>query len=808
MRRLTLGFLTLVAMASLATVAAESGRAPTGAQPSLKPVRSGAVSLSETTAIVGQYCATCHNVRGKAGGLTLADFDATTASQHPAVAEKMIRKLRVGMMPPPGAKRPSEAMLQGVAEALERQLDAAAAANPNPGWRPFQRLNRAEYARSIRDLLGFELDVSTFLPPDTVSAGFDNVADVQSPSATLIEGYMRAATRIATLAIGDRTATATEATYRVPRTASQMVHVEGAPIGTRGGISVTHVFPADGEYSFRMMLHSSGDGTLFGSTARGEQLEVAINGTRVAVVDINPRMSEADPNGMNVYTPRVHVKAGPQRVSAAFVRRFKGPVDDLMAPIEHTLADSHIGFGVTALPHLRDLNINGPFSVTGVSETVSRQRIFTCRPANVADERKCAEQIVRSLATQAYRAPVSANDFAGLMKFYERGRAAGDFETGIRDALRTILASPRFIFRFESASGTDRSGHARRISELELASRLSYFLWSTLPDRELLDLAQAAKLRSQLAAQVKRMIADDRADALASRFATQWLRLNDLEKIHPDALLYPYYDYTLGEAMAEETRQLFTYIVREDRSVLDLLTADYTFLNERLAKHYGIRGVAGDTFRRVSLDGPASVRRGILGHGSILTLTSVADRTSPVLRGKWVMEVLLGTPPPPPPPNVPDLAEVGAAHDGRLLTVRQRMEQHRASPACNSCHRVIDPLGLALEHFDVTGRYRAKDSDQPVDANGELFDGTSIEGADGLRNILIGRKEMVLRTFTEYLMTYALGRRLEAFDMPTVRRIVRDAAAEDYRMSAFIMGIISSPAFQQRASEDIETTSR
>jgi hypothetical protein len=374
--------------------------------------------------------------------------------------------------------------------------------------------------------------------------------------------------------------------------------------------------------------------------------------------------------------------------------------------------------------------------------------------------------------------------------------------------LRVILASPRFIFRFERATDSDRGRQARRIGEFELASRLSYFLWSTLPDRELLDLAGAGRLRAQLPSQIKRMIADPRADALASRFATQWLRLNDLEKIHPDALLYPYYDYTLGEAMAEETRQLFAYIVRDDRSVIDLLSADYTFLNERLARHYGIRGVAGDFFRRVSLEGPASVRRGILGHGSILTLTSVADRTSPVLRGKWVMEVLLGTPPPPPPPNVPDLAEVGAAHDGRLLTVRQRMEQHRASPACSSCHRVIDPLGLALEHFDVTGRYRTKDSDQPVDANGELFDGTSVEGAAGLRTVLLDRKEMVLRTFTEYLMTYALGRRLEAFDMPTVRAIVRDAAAQDYRMSAFITGIIASPAFQQRASEDTETVSR
>jgi hypothetical protein len=526
------------------------------------------------------------------------------------------------------------------------------------------------------------------------------------------------------------------------------------------------------------------------------------------LLDINPRMSEADANGMNVHTPRIHVKAGPQRVTAAFIQRVNGPVDDLMSPIEHTLADSHIGLGVTALPHLRDLNVTGPHVVTGITDNVSRRRIFTCWPTDDAAELPCAEAIVRRLATQAYRGPVNANDFAGLMRFYRQGRTEGDFEAGIRLALRAILASPRFMFRFESGTAVDAATRSRRIGELELASRLSYFLWSTLPDDELLQLAQAGKLRSQLTPQVRRMLADPRAEALASRFASQWLRLKDIEKIHPDALLYPYYDYTLGEAMAQETRLLFSHLVREDRSALELLTAEYTFVNERLAKHYGIPGVSGDAFRRVSLTGPAAVRRGILGHGSILTLTSVADRTSPVLRGKWVMEVLLGSPPPAPPPNVPDLADVGVAHDGRLLSVRQRMEQHRASPACSSCRRVIDPLGLALENFDVTGRYRVKDSGQPVDAAGELFDATRIDGPEGLREVLLQRQETVLRTFTEYLMTYALGRRVEAFDMPTVRGIVRDAEKQQHKMSAFILGVITSPAFQQRAIEHAETSSQ
>jgi hypothetical protein len=810
MRILSLAFLVLVSTASWVSIAAQTVPPGRPAAPVTRVNRSAAasVSLQQSTALVKQYCATCHNEQAKAAGLVLTGFDATKADAQPEIAEKMIRKLRVGMMPPPGARRPDPATLTGLATALETRLDAAAVANPNPGWRPFQRLNRAEYARSIRDLLGLDIDVATFLPPDTVSGGFDNVADVQSPSATLLEGYVRAAGRIATLAIGDRTATPTEATYRVPRTASQMQRVEGAPLGTRGGVSVVHVFPADGDYSFRVMLHSSGDGTLFGSTASGEQLEVSIDGVRVALVDINPRMSEADPNGMNLQTPRVQVKAGPQRVTAAFIQRFKGPVDDLMSPIEHTLADSHIGLGVRALPHLRDLSINGPYAVTGISDNVSRRKIFMCRPTSDADELACAGQIVRTLAEQAYRGTLSSSDFDGLMGFYRDGRDGGDFEAGVQFALRAILASPRFIFRFEHGAAPDRATRARRIGEIELASRLSYFLWSSLPDAELLQLAETGQLRSKLPQQVERMLADPRAEAMASRFATQWLRLNDIEKIRPDALLYPYYDYTLGEAMVEETRRFFAYLVSDDRSLLELVTADYTFVNERLARHYGIPGVSGELFRRVTLDGPAAVRRGILGHGSVLTLTSVADRTSPVQRGKWVMEVLLGSPPPPPPANVPDLAETGDAHDGRLLSVRERMEQHRASPACSSCHRVIDPLGLALEHFDVTGRYRVKDSNQPVDAAGQLFDGTAIDGPGGLRAVLLDRKETMLRTFTEFLMTYALGRRVESFDMPTIRAIVRDAEKHGYRMSSFIMGVITSPAFQQRGGEEAETASQ
>jgi mono/diheme cytochrome c family protein len=754
-----------------------------------------ALPLSAATKVVRQYCVTCHSDRGKAGGLSLAEFDASRAADQAATAEKMIRKLRSGMMPPPGAKRPDEPTLRGVAAALETHIDRIAASRPNAGPRPIQRLNRAEYARSIRDLLGLEIDVDAFLPADTVSAGFDNVADVQVSSATLLEGYLRAATRISSLAVGDRHAAASETTHRINRTASQMRRADGAPIGTRGGISVMHVFPADGEYTFRMQLASSSN-VLYGSPARGEQIEVSIDGARAVMVDVNPRMTESDPTGMDIITPKVHVAAGQRRVSAAFIQRFRAPVDDLIAPVEHTLADGQIGLavGVTTLPHMLNFSITGPHAVTGVTETATRQRIFICRPTTTAAATPCATTIVRTLADKAYRRPVDGDSLSRLMSVYHEARKTGDFEAGIRTALQAILVSPQFLFRFEEAPLTAGSGNSYQIGEFELASRLSSFLWASFPDDELKVAAAKRQLRAQLRQQTSRLLADRRAEALASRFAAQWLRLQELEKITPDPPLYPYYDHTLGAAMAAETRAFFEHLVRDDRSVLELLTADYSFVNERLAAHYGIPDVSGTAFRKVTL--PAN-RRGILGHGSILTLTSIADRTSPVLRGKWVLEVLLGTPPPPPPANVPDLEP--ARSNGRLLSVRERMAEHRASPACSSCHRVIDPLGLALEEFDVTGQHRIKDNGQPIDASGELYDGTKIDGLAGLRDVLLQRKHMVLQSFTENLMTYALGRRVEAADMPTVRAIVRAAEKEDYRVSAFIMGVIASPAFQTRA---------
>jgi hypothetical protein len=773
------------------------------------------MSADAQNKLVSGNCATCHDDDGKSGGLSLEDFDAAKIDQRAEIAEKMIRKLRAGMMPPPSVKdRPSNDTLQAFATALETRIDAAAALHPNPGRRAFQRLNRAEYARSVHDLLDIDVDVNAFLPPDTISHGFDNIADAQSFSPTLMEGYLRAASKISSIALGDKAATPAEATYKVPRTESQKDHVDGAPWGTRGGLSVVHNFPADGDYVFRILLHGVPTGQLYGSTTRGEQLEVSINGERAALLDINYRMTETDKNGLNVSTPRIHVSAGPQRISAAFLQRFEGPVDDLIAPIDYTLADTQIGdgYGITTLPHIRDFSITGPFKVTGISNTPGRRKVFTCRPTTAEEEAPCAAQILRRIASQAYRQPTTSGDIEPLMKFYEQGRKdGGDFESGIKLALQAILASPRFLFRLEEAPATARAGQNYRLNDLDLASRLSFFLWDAAPDAELLKAASGGALRAPgvLEKQVRRMLADPRSDALSTRFAAQWLRLQDVDKIRPDALLYPKYDNRLAESFKRETELFFNSVVQEDRNLLDLLTADYTFVNERAARHYGIPNVTGDSFRKVQLGPGFDYRRGLLGQGSILMLTSVADRTSPVQRGKWIMEVMLGSPPPPPPPNVPTLDETKAvAAGGRTLSVRERMEEHRKNPACNSCHRVIDPLGLALENFDVTGQWRIRDNMVPVDASGTLYDGTEMHGPAGLRQALVNHSESFVRNFTENLMAYALGRRVEYYDEPTVRAIVKKARERDYRLSEFVFGIVNSPAFQMARAEAVATDDR
>ena len=792
------------------TTAARAATAPRLAAAHAVDPTLTAVTQSE---LVSTYCATCHSDRAKAGGLSLAGFNAMRAQEQPQVVEKMIRKLRAGMMQPAGATRPDAATVAALTTALESRMDEHASINPNPGWRPFQRLNRAEYARSVKELLGIDVDLAAFLPPDTLSNGFDNVADVQGLSPTLMEGYLRAASQISRLAVGDRDATPSAATYKVGRTMSQMRHIDGAPMGTRGGISVTHIFPADGEYVIGVNLHNEPLGGLYGRSTLSvldmtEEIDVSIDGERVAVIPLNTRMSESDPkNSLDPKTARISVKAGPHRVSAAFIQKFEAPINDILIPVENTLADVSMSFGVTLLPHLRDMTVNGPFDVTGVSDTVSRRLVFSCRPTTAAEETPCATEILENLAARAFRGPTAPGDMDVLMGFYRQGRTTGDFERAIRFSLQAILASPRFVFRLEEVPSALRAGQSYRINDQDVASRLSFFLWGTVPDAELLKATAQGLLRTPVALrkQVARMLADPRSETLATRFAAQWLRLQDLDKMVPDYLQYPDFDDTLAAGMRRETELFVDSLLREDRSVLELLDSDYTFVNERVAIHYGIPNVTGPAFRRVAVSDPN--RRGILGHGSILALTSIADRTSPVLRGKWIMEVLLGSPPPAPPPNVPALDETKDVKGGRTLSIRERMEQHRANPACMSCHKVIDPLGLALENFDVTGAWRIKDNEVPVDPVGDLYDGAKMNGPSGLRAALIKHQDAFLLSFTERLFTYALGRRVESFDMPTVRQIIKDASAQHYKMSVFVQGVVASQAFRMsRAADAAETT--
>ena len=760
------------------------------------------------TDVIQEYCVGCHNPARLTGNLSLADFDVERAPEMAETAEKMIQKLRAGMMPPKGRPRPEGDSLMILVEDLERRIDQVAAVNPNPGSRTFQRLTRAEYASSIRDLLGLQIDVAAFLPLDTKSANFDNIADVQTPSATVMEGYLRAADQISRIALGDPEAESNSTRYRIPRTASQKDWVEGAPFGTRGGVSVIHNFPADGKYVFHVQPYAHPEGQVFGQTIGNEQMEISIDGARVALMTVDRWMRESEPTGLNMLTDSIYVQAGPRRVSAAFVRRFEGEVDDLIRPIDHTLADGQIGigYGVTTLPHLQRLTILGPYEVTGVSDTPTRRLVFTCRPTSADEARPCAESIISRLATQAYRGPLGENDLRGLMDFYDRGTVDGGFEGGVGMALQAILASPHFLFRMEERPVGASPGEVVRISDVDLASRLSFFIWGAPPDQELTELASRGELSipGELERQASRMLADPRAqEALAARFGSQWLRLQDLEEFKPDALSYPYFDDTLAESMLRETESLFSHLIREDLSVLELLTADYTFVNERLARHYGISGITGPTFQRVTY--PDDTRRGVLGHGSILAMTSHGDRTSPVLRGKWVLEVLLGSPPPPPPAGVPAFEETDEAEEGRSLTVRERMEQHRANPMCMACHQVIDPIGLSLENFDVTGAWRIRDEGNPVDPVGELYDGTVLRGPADLREALLSRPEVFYRIFTTNLMAYGLGRRVEYFDMPTVRTITRDAAENDHRFSSFVLGVVNSPAFQTVRVEEEAT---
>ncbi len=745
--------------------------------------------------VVQEFCLTCHNDVTLSGNLSLETFDVARAHERAEIAEKMIVKLRAGMMPPPEMPRPPAEALLTLVSALETEVDRASADNPNPGARRFQRLNRAEYERVIEDLLALEVDASRWLPPDTYLGNFDNMSAAQGLSATLLEAYIRAASDVARLAVGNRKARSASVKYTNPIEVSQHSwdHIEGTPYGTRGGMVFTHDFPSDGEYVFSIE-------TLFGYGTGFEDLDLSIDGEGVALLGLPHGGDKSVP----IETVPIFVRAGQRRVAAAFVRKIEGPYEDRLSPYAWSFVggeDSQdwANYGITALPHLSDLMITGPlaaFDLRKVSETRSREKIFGCRPKTPSDERPCAEAIVSGLARQAYRRPVTSEDLTGLMSFYDRGAASEGFEAGVRAALQAILASPHFLFRFEETPGGLPARARYRLSDLDLASRLSFFLWGTSPDDALLELASEDRLSEPdvLEQQVRRMLDDSRSAALATRFASQWLRLQDTEDNQPEPYLYPDFTGQLRSDLVRETELLFDGLVREDRSFLELVTADYTYLNERLASHYGIPGVSGDAFRRVSY--PDDTRRGVLGHGSVLLSTSMSARTSPVLRGKWVMEVLMGTPPPPPPPNIPAFDDTKSSSGGRRLTTRERLEMHRANPTCHSCHRFMDPIGLALDGYDVTGRVRARENGVPLDTRGTFYDGSEVSTPRELTEVLMKRPIPLVRNFTANLLAYAIGRRVEYFDQPAIRAVAREAEANDYRMSSFILGVVKSAAFQ------------
>jgi hypothetical protein len=756
---------------------------------------------SSQRAYLDQYCVGCHNQRAKTAGLTLDALSVDKVAGSPEVWEKVVRKLRAGMMPPAGARRPDGPTTQAFTSWLESELDRAATSHLNPGAPVLHRLNRTEYANAIRDLLALEIDATSLLPPDDSSYGFDNIASGLGLSPALMERYLAAAGKISRMALGDTSIVPSEKTYAAPNDLTQNYHLEGLPFGTRGGMLVRHHFPVDGEYRISVVLSRGGGGVFAGAgNIRGEQLEISVNGVRARLFDLSGQAQGEDEDsagpGLQV---RVQVKAGLQSIGVTFVAKNYAPVEDTMQPYLRSMLPGAVW---TVLPHVGSVTIAGPHQQSGVGDTPSRRRIIVCRPAGLQQEPACARDIVSTLARRAYRRPVTSEDMKDLMGFYESGRKKGSFDDGIEMALRRILASPEFMFRFEH--DPLKPGEIYRLSDLELASRLSFFLWSSVPDDELLQQATQGKLKDPavLERQVRRMLADPRSSELISNFAGQWLYLRNLASIAPAFEEFPDFDDNLRQAFARETEMLFESIVREDRNVIDLLNADYTFVNERLARHYGIPNVYGSHFRRVTLAAD-SPRRGVLGQGSILLVTSLATRTSPVLRGKWILENILGTPPPEPPPNVPALKENikptdRSAEAVEFLSVRERMEQHRTNATCVSCHKMMDPIGFALENFDAIGQWRTHDGRRPIDASGELVDGTKIDGPGNLRQALLRYSDQFVRTVAEKLLTYALGRGVEHYDMPVVRSIVREAAGNNYRFSSLIMGIVKSPPFQMK----------
>ena len=762
-----------------------------------------APTASPQRALLDRYCVTCHNQRLKTANLTLDAMAVDHVAAGAETWEKVVRKIRGGSMPPVGMPRPDKSTLEGFVSGLESSLNAAAAANLNPGRTALHRLNRTEYANAIRDLLNLDIDVAALLPADDESNGFDNIADVLKVSPLLLEQYLTASRKISTLAVGNPATQPIAQVYRIPPDLAQDGHIDGLPLGTRGGALIRQNFPLDAEYDFSVYLLRNIVGYMPGLEF-AHRLEITIDGVRVfsAAVGGEEDNLMMDTNlGVAGETmdarlkTRIPVKAGPHAVGVTFLQKNHAESDEPLQPFTRELDLQNMN-GIPLIDHL---DIAGPYSAKGPGDTPSRRKIFTCRPTAGKDELACARQILATLARRAYRRPIADADMETILSFYQAGRNQGSFETGVESALRLILANPKFIFRTEA----ETAAGVARVSDLELASRLSFFLWSSIPDDQLVTVAAQGKLKDPvvLEQQVKRMLADARAESLVKNFAGQWLFLRNLQSALPDGQTFPNFDDNLRQSFRHETELFVGSIIREDRNVLDLITGDYTFVNERLAKHYGIPNVYGSQFRRVALKDEN--RRGLLGQGSILTVTSYPNRTSAVLRGKWILENILGTPPPAPPPNVPALKE--NAEGSKPLSLRQLMEAHRANPACATCHKVMDPLGLSLENFDAVGQYRSKEAAGPIDASGQLADGSPVTGPADLRKALLARPAQFVGTVTEKMLTYALGRGLEYYDIPVVRGIARDAARNDYRFSSLVLGIVKSAPFQMKRTEPAKT---
>ncbi len=791
-----MGGLRLAVRCSLPVLLLAGGLLPNNwAQQAGKPSPTTEAPLDRAAveAFVTRHCTECHNRDVKRAGLALDVLSSRDVGANPQLWEKVVRKLSTRQMPPVGRPRPDEQTYGWFVAGLEAALDRAAAAHPNPGRTPtLRRLNRTEYQNAIRDLLALDVDAAALLPADEANHGFDS-APLGDLSPTLVDRYLTAAQKISRLAVGRAPKTPDSATFRPPPDLTQEGHLEGLPLGTRGGIRIPFTFPQDGAYDVQVWLTRDRNEQVEG-LREPHELEVLLDRRRLASFTVKPPPAGQGHNDVDKHLKaRVRVTAGPHDVGVTFVQNPFSLLETKRQPYQ---AHYNLHRHPRLSPAVYQVSITGPYAAQGHGDTPSRRRIFTCTPASPADEEACARKILAAVLRRAYRRPVDDARLDRAMKFYRQGRQDGDFDAGIETALSAVLVNPQFLFRVEQDPPGVTAGAAYRVNDLDLASRLSFFLWSSIPDDELLDLAERNELHRPevFEKQVRRLLADGRARSLVTGFAAQWLHLRNLESITPDLRLFPDFDDNLRQAFHQETELLVESVLREDRNVLDLLRADYTFLNERLAKHYGIPHIYGDRFRRVTF-GADRQRGGLLRHGSILTVTSYATRTSPVVRGKWVLENFLGTPPPPPPANVPSLKENTVASS---LPIRARLAEHRANAACASCHRLIDPVGFALEQFDAVGHWRATDEGRPVDAQGGLPDGSPCDGIAGLEQALLRRPEWFVRTLTEKLFTYALGRPPEEYDAPAIRRIVREARAHDYRFSSVVVGLTTSTPFQMR----------